>query len=82
MDEVIKQAPIGIDESIIKEAFIKNNQDVIQTLIDLWDIKEIENKKDVSEVQKHWNDIRDTCDAFDIEMKTFMDQTKKNTIKL
>lgn len=82
MNEVIKQAPIGIDESIIKKVFIKNNEDVIQTLIDLWDIKEIENKKKVSEVQKHWNDIRDTCDAFDIEMKTFMDQAKKNTIKL
>lgn len=82
MNEVIKQAPIGIDESIIKKTFIKNNEDVIQTLIDLWDIKENENKKEVSEVQKHWNDIRDTCDAFDIEMKTFMDQAKKNTIKL
>lgn len=82
MNEVIKQAPVGIDELIIKEVFIRNNEDVIQTLIDLWDIKENENKKEVSEVQKHWNDIRDTCDAFDIEMKTFMDQAKKNTIKL
>lgn len=82
MDEVIKQAPEGIEETIIKEVFIKNNEDVIKTLIDLWDIKDIKKKNEVSNVQKHWNEIRDTCDAFDTEMKTFINQAKKNTIKL
>lgn len=81
MDEIIKQAPEGIDFSLIKEIYEKNNQDVIKTLMELWDIKEKE-EKDVSKTQKHWNDIRETCDAFDIEMAKVIKEAKKNSVKL
>lgn len=81
MDEIIKQAPEGIDFSSIKEIYEKNNEDVIKTLMELWDIKEKEGK-DISETQKHWNEIRDTCDAFDNEMAKVINEAKKNSIKL
>ncbi len=81
MDEIIKQAPEGIDFSLIKEIYEKNNHDVINTLMELWDIKE-KKEKDISETQKHWNDIRETCDSFDIEMAKVIKEAKKNSVKL
>jgi len=75
MNEIIKQAPEGIDINIIKEIYEKNNEDQIKTLMELWEIKEKEEIK----MENQWDNIRDTCDAFDNEMSKFI---KKNTIKL
>jgi DNA-binding transcriptional MerR regulator len=75
MNEIIKQAPEGIDIDIIKEIYEKNNEDQIKTLMELWEIKE---KKEIK-MENQWDNIRDTCDAFDNEMSKFI---KKNTIKL
>lgn len=75
MNEIIKQAPEGIDINIIKEIYEKNNEDQIKTLMELWEIKEKEEIK----MKNQWDNIRDTCDAFDNEMSKFI---KKNTIKL
>jgi chorismate synthase len=81
MDEVIKQSPEGIEKSVIKEVFERNGENVTKTLMELWEIKEkVENE--INESQKKWNEIRETCDAFDSEMKVFIDNAKKNTIKL
>ncbi len=75
MNEIIKQAPEGIDIKVIKEIYEKNNEDQLKTLMELWEIKE---KKEVK-AENQWDNIRDTCDAFDEEMGKFI---KKNTIKL
>ena len=75
MNEIIKQAPEGIDIKVIKEIYEKNNEDQLKTLMELWEIKE---KKEVK-TENQWDNIRDTCDAFDEEMGKFI---KKNTIKL
>ncbi len=72
MNEIIKQAPEGIEIKIIKEIYERNNEDKIKTLLELWDIKEQEEKK-----ENEWDNIRDTCDAFDMEMNKFI---KKNKI--
>lgn len=81
MDEIIKQAPQEFDIKIIEEIFKKNNNDITKTLMEIWDVKENE-KKEISKIQEHWNDIRDTCDAFDIEMTKVLNEAKKNTVKL
>lgn len=81
MNEVIKQAPDGLDTKIIRDIFEKNNEDVIKTLLELWEISE-EKTKEISKEQKEWNEIRDTCDAFDTEMYNMLNEAKKNTIKL
>lgn len=75
MNEIVKQAPEGIDIKVIKEIYEKNNEDQLKTLMELWEIKE---KKQVK-TENQWDNIRDTCDAFDEEMGKFI---KKNTIKL
>ena len=38
MDEVISQAPENISKEIIEAIFLKNNEDVIDTLVELWNI--------------------------------------------
>jgi hypothetical protein len=40
MNEIIKQAPEGIDLKVIKEVYEKNNEDQLKTLMELWEIKE------------------------------------------
>jgi hypothetical protein len=71
MDQVIAQAPVNISNEKIEEIFIKNNNDVIKTLTELWNIEEepIKNKN-------KWDEIRETCDDFDKEMGKFMDCMK------
>jgi len=80
MDEVYKQSPPNFDKESIKTIFIKNNENVLDTLLELWDIddkhssiiqKDDDNDKDDKEKNK-WTNIRDICDSFDIEMQKFM----------
>jgi len=74
MNEIIKQAPEGVELKIMKEIFEKNNEDITLTLMELWNIKETKEKK-----RTKWDDIRETCDAFDTEMNKMF---KKNAIRL
>ena len=66
MEHIINQAPENISDDKILEIYIKNSSNVIDTLVELWDIKE--EKKEVTEEQLKWNEIRETCDLFDNEM--------------
>jgi len=66
MEHIINQAPENISHDKIIEIYIKNSSNVIDTLVELWDIKE--EKKEVTKEQQKWNEIRETCDSFDLEM--------------
>lgn len=78
MNEIIKQAPEGMDSKLIREIYEKNNEDQLKTLMELWDIKD----KTVVYKETEWDNIRDTCDAFDIEMSKMLKDAKKNAVKL
>jgi hypothetical protein len=71
MDEVIAQAPIHISFDDIKRIFEKHNHCVIDTLTELWDIKESLPKQ-----KNKWENIRETCDAFDYEMSRCIKKTQ------
>jgi hypothetical protein len=63
LSEVLKQAPADIDEETIKNIFVKNQEDVLNTLSELWKMpREAEKEK------SKWEQIRATCDAYDEEM--------------
>ena len=66
MDELKQQAPTNISDKKILEIYLKNNSNVSTSLLELWDVKEV--NKNISEVQCKWNEIRETCDSFDNEM--------------
>lgn len=73
MEKVLKQAPVGISDEKIKEIFENNNEDINKTLMELWNIPiEIEKEK------TKWDDIRDTCDAYDNEMNRLISNIKNS----
>jgi hypothetical protein len=78
MDELINQAPANIDKKIIKEIYEKNNGNVMNSLMELWEIKE--DIKEPTNEQKEWNEIRDTCDIFDGEMNNMMAKLRTRNV--
>ena len=94
MDEVIKQAPSDIAVEDIEVIFKKNNENVLDTLFDLWNIevKEAKSAKkdddeteavdeddaelDFTNPETKWENIRNICDAYDIEMQAHLNRLK------
>jgi len=79
MDEVVKQAPDGMNYEDIELIFNNNNKDVLKTLIELWKIQE-KIIKNISESQCRWEGIRDICDSHDNEMQKKINECKKNLV--
>jgi hypothetical protein len=75
MDELIRQSPANIDEQIIRDIYNKNNGNLMNSLMELWDIKDI--IKEETKEQKEWGEIRNTCDTFDGEMNKMMSKMRK-----
>jgi len=74
MDELKEQAPANISDEKILEIYLKNNSNVSTSLLELWDVKEV--NKNISEVQCKWNEIREICNDYDNEMYK---QLRKNS---
>ncbi len=72
MDEILKQAPTGISDELIKEIYEKNNNDITKTLMELWEIDDNLKTKELSK----WDEIRETCDAYDKEMTKMLKEAK------
>ena len=53
-------------------SYKKNDSNVINTLAELWNI--VDNK--VLPPKTKWDDIRETCDAYDFEMEKVMKKMK------
>ena len=89
MEEVIKQAPNNMLLEDIEIIFKKNNENVLDTLFDLWNIdvkkttdiikeKEAEiNDIDLIDPVNKWANIRNICDAHDIEMQSLLKGLRK-----
>lgn len=68
MDEVISQAPEHISKEVVESTFKKNKENVIDTLVELWDIEiPLESSKgiasdasDASDEKTDINNIKDT----------------------
>ena len=75
MDVILKQSPVNMSEETINEIYIKNNNDITKTLMELWEIDD--NKPKIpSKTQLKWNEIRETCDAYDFEMTKLLNESK------
>lgn len=87
MEEVIKQAPDNISIEDIEIIFKKNKENVLDTLIELWnintnkpvvnDIEETDDTLDLSDPLNKWAKIRNICDSYDIEMQSQLQGLKK-----
>ena len=92
MDEVIQQAPDYFSKEEIEVIFKKNEENVINTLIDLWNLDAPKAKSaaeaaaaaaadiDIGKISAaggdKWASIRDICDTYDLEMQTQMNLLK------
>ena len=83
MEEVISQAPEHISKEDIETIFKKNNENVIDTLIELWDIEAPTTEKaanpdeiDLTTPENKWANIRDVCDSYDLQMQVHMNNIK------
>ena len=82
MEEVINQAPEHISKEDIEIIFKKNNENVIDTLIDLWNIEDPKVSKqgndniDLKNPENKWTNIRDICDSYDLEMQLQLNKIK------
>ena len=72
MDSLIQQAPSHLTIEEIEIVYNKNDSNVINTLAELWNI--VDNK--VLPPKTKWDDIRETCDAYDFEMEKVMKKMK------
>ena len=91
MEEVIKQAPNNMLLEDIEIIFKKNNENVLDTLFDLWNVdakktSEIVKEKeaeiddidlDLIDPVNKWANIRNICDAHDVEMQSLLKGLKK-----
>lgn len=69
------QSPDNITFEQAEIIFKKNDENIVNTLAELWDLEE-----PVKKIPDKWDEIRETCDAFDKEMGNFMLNLKnKNT---
>lgn len=75
MEVILKQAPVGISDEIIKEIYDKNNNDINKTLMELWEIPE-----EVEKEKSKWDEVRETCDAYDTEMNRMLANVRKSMI--
>ena len=73
MDIIIQQAPINLTKEEIEIVYNKNNKDIVNTLAELWDIADTK----IIPPKTKWDDIRETCDTYDLEMDKVMKKIKK-----
>ena len=72
MDSLIQQAPSHLTIEEIEIVYNKNDSNVINTLAELWNISD----NTVIPPKTKWDDIRETCDAYDFEMEKVMKKMK------
>ena len=74
MEQIISQAPDNLTEEYIKTIYEKNNNDIVKTLAELWNLEDNTNTKSLSK----WNEIRETCDSYDNEMQKMLNKNRTN----
>jgi len=79
MEQLLRQAPANISNEEIERIFNENNNDFNKTLLVLWEIDDNNNNNDDNNDKKkiNWTFIRETCDAYDTEMKKMMDSNRR-----
>jgi|688.fasta_scaffold2755694_2 hypothetical protein len=78
MDLLINQAPANLTVEEIEIVYNRNNKDQVKTLLELWNIEE-KAEAVISEETKKWNEIRETCDSYDMEMQKIMCKKSSNS---
>jgi hypothetical protein len=79
MEQVIQQAPANMLVEDIEVIFNKNNSNINDTLTELWNI-DMTSLAILKKKRNKWDEIRETCDAYDYEMKNMMDKYRNKNV--
>jgi len=79
MEQVIQQAPANMLVEDIEVVFNKNNSNINDTLTELWNI-DMSSLSISKRERNKWDEIRETCDAYDYEMKIMMDKNRNKNV--
>ena len=80
MEQIISQAPDNLTEEYIKTIYEKNNNDIVKTLAELWNLNDNVNVNDNDNTNDNsvskWDEIRETCDSYDNEMQKMLNKNR------
>ena len=76
MDELLKQAPDNISKEEIEKIYLRNDNNILETLIELWKVPVKNTVKKCTDTENKWNEIREIYDDIDAEMYKML-RTKK-----
>ena len=79
IQQVLQQAPYGIEEEEVKKLLQEHDGDCLKVLTYLWKIKE-DNKNEKRESEQKWDNIRDICNSYEEEMENFMKSKRQSKI--
>jgi hypothetical protein len=77
MDEVMKQAPDNISREEIEIIFKKNDENITDSLIDLWKLDVPKSTTEPKTATDKWANIREVCDSYDLEMQSHLKRMKQ-----
>ena len=77
MEELKNQVSDNISDNDLLKCYIKNNSNITDTLVEIWDIKT--NEKKLDSTQLKWKEIRELCNDFDDEMNYQINKLKINS---
>ena len=73
----MKQAPDNISREDIEIIFKKNDENITDTLIDLWKLDVPKSTTEPKTTTDKWANIRDVCDSYDLEMQSHLKRMKQ-----
>lgn len=83
IESILQQSPLDIDQEYIEKLLIKYDGNVADVLSDVWKVADTGSRTtsniaiDKVESAMKWNNIRGICDAYEGEMRVFMEQKHK-----
>jgi len=75
-ESILNQAPVGITIEQVRELMMKYNNNSVDVLSELWDVKETITSNividEMYEKRQKWHNVREICNAYEEEMHNFM----------
>lgn len=76
INKIKHQAPENVSEEEIKKQIEIHNGDFVKILTELWNINYVKNT-DIDENKQKWDNIREICSSYEMEMYNLMQNSKK-----
>lgn len=72
---ILSQSPENIDINVVKEKLLLNDNDIINTISDLWNI---EKKEEIKKEKTKIDELRIICNEMQIEIEKYKKENTNN----